>query len=325
MSLHHIDSARPPGSRRESGLGPDQAPRIRGRDGNRWTPYLFVAPYLVLFTVFVLVPAGFGVWISLHDWDFMFADQPFVGLRNYERLFDPSSVTGAYFWQSMAATAKFTLYSVPPLLIIPLLVALLLHQRFRGRTVFRAIFFAPYILGVAVVGILWRFLADPNIGLINYLLAQVGLDRTIPWTTGLPWGWILLVLMTVWWTLGFNTVIYLAGLQEIPAELYEAAAIDGAGRWQQFRHVTLPGLRQVLFFVGIITVLASANMFGQSYLVTQGAPGNQTRTAIMYIAEEGLGAFRMGNAAAMSYLLAFSLIVVSLTLWTVSRKWRADR
>jgi multiple sugar transport system permease protein len=126
--------------------------------------------------------------------------------------------------------------------------------------------------------------------------------------------------MTVWWTLGFNTVIYLAGLQDIPRDLYEAAKVDGANRWQRFLNVTLPGLRPILLFVVTITILASANMFGQSYLVTQGAPGEATRTTIMYIAEEGFQHFRMGDAAAMSYVLALFLVALGVLNFVFFRR-----
>jgi multiple sugar transport system permease protein len=270
-------------------------------------PYLFLAPYLVLFFTFVLVPAVYGIWISLHNWDYLLPGKPFVGLQNYIDLFTPGSVTFGPFWQSMEATAKFTLYSVPFLVVVPLLVALLLNQRFAGRNFFRAMYFAPYVLGVAVIGVLWRFMLDPNAGLLNYYLGT-----SVPWITDLPWAWISLVGVTVWWTLGFNSVIYLAGLQDINAELYEAAKVDGANRWQRFWNVTIPGLRPVLLFVVTVTILASANMFGQSYLITQGAPGQETRTAIMYIAQEGLRNFRMGSAAAMSYVLTLFLILISI-------------
>ena len=277
----------------------------------RWTPYLFLAPYLVLFGVFVLAPAVSAIWISLHDWDYLLPGKPFVGLENFTELFSENSPTGGYFWQSMRATGQFTLYSVPPLVIIPLAVAIMLNQKFPARNFFRAVYFAPYVLGVAVVGILWRYLLDPTIGIINYVLGLIGLPNDTPWTNGLPWAWIALVGMTVWWTLGFNTVIYLAGLQGLNRDLFDAAKVDGAGRWQVFRYVTLPGLRPVILFVTTVTILLSANMFGQSYITTQGAPGNETRTAIMYIAEEGLRMFQMGKAAAMSIVLALFLAAVA--------------
>lgn len=294
-----------------------------GRRVGRATPYLFLAPYLILFAVFGAAPVLYGVWISLHEWDYLLPRKPFVGLDNYRELFDPASAVYGYFWQSMQATGIFTVASVPLLIVLPLGVALLLHRAFPGRTFFRAVYFAPYVLGVAVVGVLWRFVLDPNLGLVNHFLGSIGLPDDIPWVTALPWAWISLVAMTVWWTLGFNAVIYLAGLQDIPRDLYDAAAVDGAGRWHRFRHITVPGLRPVLVFVVITTVLASANMFGQSYLATQGAPGDETRTAIMYIAEEGLAGFRMGNAAAMSIVLALILAVVSVVNFRLFR-YRED-
>ena len=294
----------------------DRAVSKKGpRTAGRLTPFLFLAPYLVLFVTFVLYPAISSIWVSLHDWDYFLPNKPFVGVENFTDLFTAGTTTSGFFWQSMSATAQFTLYSVPPLVILPLAVAVMLNQKFRGRNVFRAIYFAPYVLGVAVIGLLWRYLLDPNVGVVNYYLGKIGLsdpNNPIGWTTDLPWAWVTLVGMTVWWTLGFNTVIYLAGLQGIDRELYDAAEVDGASKWEQFRYVTLPGLRAVMVFVIMITILASANMFGQSYLTTQGAPGRSTQTAVMYIFEEGIRNFRMGSAAAMSVMLAIFLAIIGI-------------
>ena len=298
----------------------------RGRkpsDAGALTAYLFMAPYLALFITFIVIPVVLGVWISLHNWDPLLPTKPFVGLQNYVDLFTPGSTTSEPFWQSMEATGKFTLYSVPLLVLIPLLIALVLNQQFPGRNFFRAVYFAPYVLGVAVIGILWRFLLSPNAGLVNYYLGALGLPDDIPWITDLPWAWISLVAATVWWTLGFNAVIYLAGLQDIDPALYDAAKVDGANRWQRFLHITLPGLRPVLLFVITVTILASANMFGQSYIITKGAPGEETKTAIWYIAETGLRFFKMGPAAAMSYVLALALALVSLANFALFR-YRGD-
>jgi multiple sugar transport system permease protein len=276
------------------------------------TAYVFLAPYLILFGVFVLLPAVIGLWISLHRYNYLLPNKPFIGLQNYADLFTQGSPTFDFFWQSMRATAIFTVTSVPLLMAVPLLVALLLNERFPGRTAFRALYFAPYVLGVAVVGIMWRYLLDPNIGVVHGLLAAIGIGVVIPWTTAVPWVWVSLVGVTVWWTLGFNAIIYLAGLQGIEQQLYDAAKVDGASRWQRFWNVTLPGLRPVLFFVLTVTTLASANMFGQSYMMTRGGPGTETRTAIMYIANQGLQSYHMGSAAAMSYMLAVVLGAVSI-------------
>jgi multiple sugar transport system permease protein len=283
------------------------------------TPYLFLLPYVILFVGFIGIPAVYGIYISLHDYDYLLPNQPWSGLANYTQLFTSTGRDASDFWQSMKATGIFTVASVPFLVVIPLGVAMLLNRKFPGRTFFRAVFFAPYVLGVAVVGLLFRFLLSPSGGVVNGYLDKVGITSNPPWITQLPWAWISLVAMTVWWTLGFNAIIYLAGLQDISPELYEAADLDGAGQWQKFRNVTLPGLRPVLLFVLTITILASANMFGQAFLVTNGAPANQTRTAIMEIADVGLKQYRQGAAAAMSYILAVFLILISLVNFRLFR------
>jgi len=283
------------------------------------TALLFLGPYLVLFAAFVLGPILYGLWISLHQWDFLLPGKPFVGLKNYGDLLTGGSTTSGPFWNSMRATGIFTLLSVPLLMVLPLALAVALNKKFRGRNAVRAIFFAPYVLGVAVIGLLWRYLLDPNVGVINYYLDQLGFDR-IPFTTATPWVWLALVVPTIWWTAGYNMVIFLAGLQDISADLYEAAELDGASAWQRFRHVTLPGLRPVTIFVLTITILASANVFGQSYLITQGQPGEETRTVIMQIGEEGLRQFNMGAASAMSTVLTVALLLVSILSLSLLRE-----
>jgi multiple sugar transport system permease protein len=288
-----------------------------------WVPWVFMAPYLMLFVAFVLLPIGYGLWISLYDYDYTLPGHPFVGLDNYQALFSSDSVVFSDFWNSMRATGIFTVLSVPLLLAVPLAVALAMNRKFRGRNLFRAIFFAPYVLGVAVVAVLWRFLLDDNIGVVNQVLGALGLPDHIAWLTSTPAAWVALVLVTVWWTLGFNAVIYLAGLQDIPEELYEAARVDGASAWQRFTNVTLPGLRPVLAFVTMITIIASANVFGQPYLMTRGAPGTETRTAIYYITDQGLRNYQMGSAAAMSYLLTAVLVVASVLVTWFFRERRS--
>lgn len=289
------------------------------RHHHAFTPYALCAPYLLLLLTFVVGPAIFGVWISLHDWDFMLPAKPFIGLQNYADLFDSSSVIFYQFWNGMRATAIFTVASVPFLVLIPLAIATLLNRKFPARAFFRAMIFAPFVLGIAVIGVLFKFLLDAQFGLINGFLGFFGIPA-IGWNQTQPWAWIALVGMTVWWTLGFNTVIYLAGLQEIPAEHYEAASIDGAGAWGKFINITIPGLRNVLVFIITTTVLASANMFGQSYLVTNGGPGDSTRTAIMVMTQEGLRNFKMGTATAMSYMLAIFLAIISVINFMVLRE-----
>ena len=292
--------------------------------GGGLTPYLFLAPYLVLFGLFVIIPAVLGLWMSLHAWDPSInpgiSGHAWVGIDNYKDIFTSGTTVSGPFWTGMKATAIFTVFSVPLLVILPLGVALLLNERFRGRSFFRAVYFAPYVLGVAVIAVLWRYILSGNIGLLNYYLGKVGIDGP-SWTNDTPWAWVALVGVTVWWTLGFNTVIYLAGLQDISKETYEAARVDGANVTRRFWHVTLPGLRPVLIFVIVITILASANMFGQSYLITQGQPGNETRTAIYYIADTAFGQSNAGAATAMSFVLAVFLMIVSILTFVLSRRF----
>ncbi|GAA1394245.1 sugar ABC transporter permease [Luteococcus peritonei] len=304
------------------GIAPGRrgAARGRGRENAWWVPVIFLAPFLVLFCTFTVLPAFYGIWISLHDWDFTLPGKPFVGLQNYTDLFDANSVQAKPFWNGMKNTGLFVLLSVPFLVSLPLLLAILLHRQFPGRTFFRATFFAPYVLGVSVIGLMWRYLLDGNFGIINALL-----HTDIQWTTDQPWAWISLVGVTVWWTMGFNAIIYVAGLGDIPPEQYEAASLDGASALQQFRHITLPGLRPVLVFVLVTTVLASANMFGQSYMITNGGPTETTRTALMVMTDVGFKQSRAGQAAAMSYILALCLAIVSMVQFWLMRDRDATR
>lgn len=310
--------------RRESagGLAPLAAKRSPASAKRRKNAlaYLFLAPFLVLFLAFVIAPAIFGLWMSLTNWSPFRDVQSFVGLQNYIDLFTPGSATSGDFWQSMAATSIFVIASVPFLIVVPLLVAMLLNRKIRGGTVFRTVFFAPYVLGVAVIGVIWGYILDTQSGILNHLLGLLGLPSNIPWTVDVPWAWVSLVGVTVWWTMGLNTIIILAGLKGINADLYEAASLDGAGPWSAFTNITLPGLRPVMIFITTTTILASANMFGQSYLLTKGGPGNSTRTAIMYIADQGLSQNNMAPAAAMSYVLFVALSIVSIINFRLQRE-----
>jgi multiple sugar transport system permease protein len=317
-----LDIARGDGDALVSGDPPGRGVRAGGKkkpDG--LIAYAFMAPYLALFTAFVLIPAGLAIYISLHDYDPTFDVKPFVGLDNFKNILDRESIRGEAFWRGLKATGIFMVGSVPLLITLPLAVAMLMNAKFRGRNFFRAIYFAPYVLGVAVVSVVWRFLLDANIGLVNYYIEKIpGVPNNIAWTSDLPWGWFALIGVTVWWTLGFNAIIYLAGLQDIPGELYEAAKMDGASAWDRFRNVTLPGLRPVGLFIVSTTILASANMFGQSYLITQGAPAQQTRTVIYEIAETGLRSREMGTAAAMSLVVTIILMILSVVVFFLFRE-----
>ena len=278
----------------------------------RLTPYLFVLPRLIFFALFAAYPLVYGLYISLFNFDLTFPNfRPFVGLENYARLFTPGSVQYDDFWRGVRNTLTFAAYSVPPMLVIPLGLAVLLNGSYRGRDFFRALFFSPWTLSPVVAAMLWWWIFQDVGGLVNGLAAGLDLPRVSWLTPGAPTAnWVALTVATVWWTCGFNTVILLAGLQEIPAALYEAAQIDGASRWQQFRRITLPLLRPVLTFVLTIQVVASFNLFAQPLIMTT-RDNADTRSAVMVIYEEGVRANRLGSAAAMSLVTALMMIGAS--------------
>jgi multiple sugar transport system permease protein len=277
-----------------------------------WLPYLFILPHLIFFLMFLAYPFFRGIYISLFRYDVLRPEnRPFVGLENYTNLLtNRSSIQFTDFWRALANTAEFVLYSVPPLVIVALILAVLLNSNFRGRNLFRGLYFAPYALSVTVAAVLWRWLFEQQSGLINAYVTRIGLPG-IAWLSSMPWAWVAIVICTVWWTIGFNTVIFLSALQEIPDSLYEAASIDGANTLQQFFGITVPMLRPVLIFVLTITLLASANLFGQPYLMTAGGPTQQTEPVMMRIYTEAFAQNRMGSAAAMSVLFAGILLVVT--------------
>ncbi len=298
--------------------------RARPRPRFSWTPYLFILPHLVFFVVFLAYPFFNGLYISFFRYDYLRpAATTFVGLQNYANLFTPGSVQYQTFWNAMWNTIVFVLYSVPPLVIIPLLLALLLNTNTPGRNIFRAIYFAPWALSVAVVSLLWWWIFQSQGGLLNYYLTDLGI--TPPrWLSTMPWAMISIVIATVWWTVGFNMIIFLAALQEIPDYLYEAAALDGATGWQSFWRITLPMLRPVMVFIITITIIASFNLFGQPLFMTGGGParpggGGATEPIMLRIYRDGFERNQQGMAAAMSFVVATIMMVFSYLNFRIFR------
>lgn len=276
-------------------------------------PYLFILPHLLFFGIFLFYPFFNGFYISLFNYDFAFPNyRPFIGLQNYRDLFDPSSPQYEMFWRSVRNTLIFVLVSVPPMIIIPLGLAVLLNGKYAGRNVFRALFFSPWSLSVVVASTLWWWMFQDVGGLVNKFIGFFNMP-SVAWlsTTRPVANWTAITTATVWWTVGFNTIILLAALQDIPESLYEAASIDGATGWQQFTRITLPLLEPVLLFVVTIQIIASFNLFGQPWIMTTVNNFN-TRTVVMEIYLEGIRANRVGMAAAMSFLVALMMVAVTL-------------
>lgn len=288
-----------------------------GKRRFNWAPYLFILPHLVFFSVFIAYPLVSGLIISAQNYNFLRPDRAkFVGLQNYVNLFTPDSLQFQPYWTSLWNTVQFVIYSVPLLVVIPLGLAVLLNIKIPGRNFFRAVYFAPWVLSIAVVGLLWWWIFNSQGGLINYYLGQLNLPQP-QWLSTLPWAWVSIVVATVWWTLGFNMIILLAALQDIPDFLYEAGAIDGASPWQMFWQITVPMLRPVLLLVVTISIIASFNLFGQPFLMTGGGPalpqgGGSTTPVMVEIYNEGFQRYNMGSAAAMSFTVAIIMIIVSI-------------
>jgi multiple sugar transport system permease protein len=296
----------------------------RGR-GINWTGYLFILPHLIFFAIFVGWPFFYGLYISLFQYDFLRpAASTFIGLTNYVRLFTPGSVQYQVFWNSLINTMEFVLLSVPPLVIIPLFLAVLLNTKTPGRNIFRAIYFAPWVLSAAVVGLLGFWIFQSQGGLMNYYLMDLGFQAP-RWLSTMPWAWIAIVITTVWWISGFNMIIILAALQGIPEHLYEAAALDGATGFQAFWRITLPLLRPVLVFIITITIISSFNLFAQPFFMTGGGPaqpggGGATEPVMLRIYREGFERNLVGSAAAMSFVTATIMIVFSYINFRVFRE-----
>jgi multiple sugar transport system permease protein len=279
------------------------------------TPYLFILPHFVLFAVFILFPFFFGIWISLHD-STPLREGPFVGLRWYQQLFDPGSILFDRFWNTVWNTVLFVLISVPLLVGIGLLLATLLNTKIRGRNVFRAIYFVPWTLSVSVISLVWWWMFNSNAGYIALFFRDT-LGMNINWLASNPWAWIAISIATLWWTIGFNTIIFLAGMQGISADLYEAASVDGANRWQQFRSITLPSLRPILLLVVTLQIIASFQLVGQPQLMTGGGPpsalGGETTPVLLHVYNIGFqGRRELSIAAAMALVVAVMMVVVSV-------------
>ena len=274
-------------------------PLMRRRTRAAW---LFLAPAILLLAVFFVLPVGAGLLLSLTDFDIYAIGSPgvarFVGLDNYMRLMRDGT-----FWTAVTNTLKFVLIGGPLSVAVSLGAALLLNAKLvRMRSFFRTIYFAPVVTTLVSVAIVWRYLYHPKYGLLNFLLGFVGIDP-IDWLGDPQWAMPAIILLAVWKNFGYNMLIFVAGLQTIPENQYEAAAIDGAGAGQRFLHVTVPGLGPTFLFVSVTTMIGFFQLFAEPYVMTQGGPLGATRSLVLFMYEEGFRWWRMGMAAAVAGVL----------------------
>jgi multiple sugar transport system permease protein len=301
----------------------DSQRQVEAKQARRWRTDLvgwgFVLPFLLVYAVFLVWPVIQGLRMSLYNWSIGgTGTSQFLGLFNYQELLqDPA------FWSSIGTTILFTVLSTPILVILALILALLVNRAIPAQGLFRTIFFAPFILPVSVVTLIWNWIYQPGFGLIDGTLAGVGL-KEVGWLTDPNIAMISVVILTVWWTVGYNFVLYLAGMQQIPQEVNEAASIDGVNAWTRIRYVTIPLLGRFTTLIIILQVIASLQLFTQTYLLTNGGPNFATRSIIQYIYEQGFTSFRVGFAAAMTYVFFILVLVVSLVQFGLLMRQRRD-
>ena len=281
-------------------------PRLEG--------FLFVGPFLLLYSGLLILPLLLGIGISFNHAD-LFGARQWAGLDNYMRLFaDP------IFWQSVVNTFKVALLIVPPLTVLALLLALALNRATRGAAIFRGIFFSSSVLSVTIVTLIWRFILTPDAGLIAKVREALGYDP-IPFLSDPNLVLPALAITTIWWSLGFPIMLILAGLQQIPGDVYEAAALDRASRWTVLRRITLPSLRRTILLVVMLQTAAQLQLFGQAQLLTAGGPSGGSRTMVLFIYEAAFGRWELGYATAAAEILF--LLVLAITLvqyWAVTRR-----
>jgi multiple sugar transport system permease protein len=283
-----------------------------------WRGLLFVAPFLLLYAIILVFPLLRGLWLSLNQVD-LFGAGHFVGAANYVRLAqDPIFAT------SLINTFVVALMIVPPLTVLALLLALALNSAGKAAALIRGLFFSSAVLSVTIVTLIWRFVLAPDAGLLGELWKSLGW-QPLPFLSDAHLVLPALAITTVWWSLGFPMLLFLAGLQQIPEDMYEAAALDNASRWTSFWRITLPSLKRTLVLVVMLQTAAQLQLFGQSQLLTAGGPSGASRTAVLFLFETAFGQWELGYASAAAEVLFLIILAVTITqYWATGRTTAAQ-
>lgn len=294
-----------------------RAPRnglLGGRFG-KYEGFLYIAPLILGIAAFQLFPIFVSIYMSFTQWDGI-APPEFVGVGNYTEMFTGDPL----FIETLRNTIVFTLLAIPLTTVLGFLLALLCNRKLRGISLLRAAYFAPYITNVVAIGYIWYWIYNPERGLINGLLSGIGIDGPA-WLSSSTWALPAVVIVSVWQGAGYPMVIFLAGLQAIPKDLYEAAEIDGASWWNQVRRITLPLLTPSLFFVLVTQFITSFQVFGVIYIMTQGGPGHSTSVYIYYLYQTAFSFGKLGYASAMAWVLFVILAIVTYVQWRMQKRW----
>lgn len=295
------------------------AGRARRRRSDNIRGWLYCAPFLLAFGLFLIWPTVYGLWMSFTGTSLAGTNTQFVGLDNWaEALGDPQ------VWTSLGNTVWFTLLSTIPLVVIAMLLAVLVNVGLPGQWFWRLSFFMPFLLASTVISQIWSWLLDPEIGLANEVLTTLGFEP-IAWLQTPHLDLISITVATVWWTVGFNFLLYLAALQNIPEVQYEAAAVDGASHWRQIWSITIPQLMPVTGVVFVLQILASLKLFDQAYQMLGGVSSDTSRPIVQYIFEAGFVGYEFGYAAAISYVFFALIVVVGIVQVTISNRRKGQR
>lgn len=279
----------------------------------RLFPFLLVGPYLLMFAIFLGYPIVRAIYISFFDWG-IFGPNGFVGLGNYTSLFADSR-----FWNSLLTTTQFALIFVPMIMVISTVLAVLLHRKLPGIAIFRTAFFFPLVVNVAVASIAFKWLFEPQAGTINQILRAFNLpDQS--WLSEPGWALLAIALITLWINVGFMVIILLAGLENIPDDLYEAANLDGSNAIQDFFFITLPLLKPILLIIMILSLVQAFQVFGEVLIMTGGGPFGSTEVLTMLLYEEGFRSFAIGRAAAIGVVITVIIAALSLIQFRVFRQ-----
>jgi multiple sugar transport system permease protein len=278
-----------------------------------WRGLLFAAPFLALYALILVFPLLRGVWLSLNQVD-LFGAGHFVGFGNYGRLLhDPIFAT------SLVNTFEVALMIVPALTVLSLLLALALNRAGGGAAVLRGIFFSSAVLSVTIVTLIWRFVLAPDAGLLGEAWKAFGWEP-LPFLSSVHLALPAIAITTIWWSIGFPMLLFLAGLQQIPEDMYEAAALDNANGWTTFWRITLPSLRRTMILVIMLQTAAQLQLFGQSQLLTAGGPSGASRTAVLFLFESAFGRWELGYASAAAEVLFLIILAVTLTQYWATRQ-----
>lgn len=289
--------------------------KVKYRKSEVISGYLFILPSLVIFITFMIIPIFMGLYISLTDYD-GFKTMNFVGLQNYAAMFKDS-----YFLVSFKNNIVYTLFTVPGTLILSLLLAVAVNKGIRGSSVFKTVFFFPYITSMVAVGIIWTLLFNPTVGPINNFLKSIGIANPPGWLLSTKSALPAVMIVTVWKWAGYYMIIFLAGLQGIPKQLYEASEVDGASGLTKFFHITLPLLSPTTFLILILLIINSFQVFDLINIMTEGGPGRATNVLVYRIYQEGFKYMHFGYASAEAYFLfAIILIITGIQFWG-QKKW----